>query len=155
MVNKDRLVGLFLEMCGTNTPARQERVLVDKIQPVLEQIGLKCVRDAANEITGGDCGNLIATLPGNAPGAPSIFFSSHFDTVEPNPHLQVVIEDGLIRSDGTSILGADDKGGMAPIIEAMRVICEDSIPHGDVQLLLTVSEEVGLLGAHHIDQSLV
>lgn len=155
MVNRDRLVGLFLDMCRTNTPARQEKVLVDKIQPVIEAIGLRCVRDLANEKTGGDCGNLIATLPGNISGAPPIFFSSHFDTVEPNPNLQVVMEDGVIRSDGTSILGADDKGGMAPIIEAMRVIREDSIPHGDIQLLLTVSEEIGLLGAHYIDRSLV
>ena len=155
MVNRDRLVGQFLDMCRTNTPARQERVLVDKIQPELEAIGLSCARDLANEKTGGDCGNLIATLPGDVPGAPSIFFSSHFDTVEPNPGLQVIVEDGVIRSDGSSILGADDKGGMAPIIEAMRVICENDIPHGEIQLLLTVSEEIGLLGARHIDRSLV
>jgi len=142
-------------MCRVNTPARKEKVLVDIIQPQLEALGLTCVRDKANVNTGGDCGNLIATLPANMPGATPIFFSSHFDTVEPNPNLIVVIEDGLIRTDGTSILGADDKGGMAPIIEAVRVITENDIPHGEIQLLLTVSEEIGLLGAHHIDRSLI
>jgi tripeptide aminopeptidase len=155
MIDRDRLTDLFMEMCRVNTPARKEKALVDIIQPQLEALGLQCVRDNANSVTGGDCGNLIATLSGNVSGAPSIFFSSHFDTVEPNPNLKIVIDDGMIRSDGTSILGADDKGGMAPIIEAMRAICEESIPHGEVQLLLTVSEEIGLLGAHHIDRSLI
>src|SRR2546425_538442 len=139
MINRDRLTDLFLEMCRVNTPARKEKVLVDIIQPQLEALGLTCVRDDANLNTGGDCGNLIATLPGNISRATPIFFSSHFDTVEPNPDLNIVIEDGLIRTDGTSILGADDKGGMAPIIEAMRVLAEKDIPHGDIQLLLTVS----------------
>lgn len=155
MVNQQRLLDLFLEMCRVNTPARHEKVLIDIIQPKLEAMGLACVRDSAHLQTGGDAGNLIATLEENVPAAPAIFFSSHFDTVEPNPNLKIVIEDGVIRSDGTSILGADDKGGMAPIIEAVRVIQERNLPHGNIQLLLTVSEEIGLLGAHHIDRSLV
>jgi tripeptide aminopeptidase len=155
MINEQRLVNLFTEMCRINTPPRHEKALVDVIQPRLEALGLECVRDSAGDKTGGNSGNLIATLRGNVSGADPIFFSSHFDTVEPNPNVQIVIEDGVIRSDGTSILGADDKGGMAPIIEAMQVIQEQKLPHGDVQLLLTVSEEIGLLGAHHIDRSLV
>ncbi len=155
MVNEQRLLDLFLQMCRVNTPARQEKALVDIIQPKLEAIGLRCVRDEAHRKTGGDCGNLIATLPGNLPDAPPIFFSAHFDTVAPNPDVKIVIEEGIVRTDGSSILGADDKGGMAPLIEAMQVIQENRLPHGDIQLLLTVSEEIGLLGAHHLDRSLV
>ena len=155
MINQERLVQNFVEMCRVNTPPRHERVLVDRIQPQLESLGFSCVRDHAHEKTGGDCGNLIATLKGTVTGAPAIFFSAHFDTVEANPDLQVVFDNGIIRTDGASILGADDKGGMAPIIEAMRSIKEDETPHGDIQLLLTVSEEIGLLGAHHIDRSLI
>jgi tripeptide aminopeptidase len=155
MINEQRLVDLFLMMCRVNTPARHEKVLVDQIQPLLEEIGLLCVRDGSNVQTGSDTGNLIATLPATVEGAPPIFFSTHFDTVEPNPNLQIVIEDGVIKTDGTSILGADDKGGMAPIIEAMRVIQERGIPHGEVQLLLTACEEIGLLGARYIDRTMI
>ena len=155
MINQERLVQLFLEMCRVNTPPRQERVLVDRTQPRLEALGFQCVRDHAHDKTGGDCGNLIATLPGTIPDAPAIFFSAHFDTVEPNPDVQIVFDDGIIKTDGSTILGADDKGGMAPIIEAMHSLREDEIPHGEIQLLLTVSEEIGLLGAHHIDRSLI
>jgi tripeptide aminopeptidase len=155
MANEQRLVDLFLEMCRVNTPPRHEKALIDVIQPRLEAMGLQCVRDEAHLQTGGNSGNLLATLRGNLEGAEPIFFSSHFDTVEPNPNVQIIIEDGVIRSDGTSILGADDKGGLAPIIEAVQTIQERALPHGDIQLLLTVSEEIGLLGAHYIDQSLV
>jgi tripeptide aminopeptidase len=155
MIDESRLVSLFLDMCRINTPPRREKVLVDFIQPKLEEIGFTCVRDEAHHQTGGDSGNLIATLPGNVSDTPAIFFSAHFDTVEPNPDLKILIDNGVIRTDGTSILGADDKSGMAPIIEAMRVIQEQDLPHGDIQLLLTVSEEIGLLGARHIDRSLV
>lgn len=155
MVNESRLIDLFLEICRINTPARHEKVLVDFVQPKLEEIGFACVRDEAHRQTGGDTGNLIATLPGSVPDAPAIFFSAHFDTVEPNPDVKILIDNGVIRTDGTSILGADDKSGMAPIIEAMRVVQEQNLPHGDIQLLLTVSEEIGLLGARHIDRSLV
>src|SRR5438105_522543 len=155
MINQERLVQLFLEMCRVNSPPRHEKPLVDMIQPRLEAIGFSCVRDHAHQKTGGDTGNLIASLKGNVPGAPSIFFSAHFDTVEPNPDVEIVFHNGTIKTDETSILGADDKGGMAPIIEAMRSIQEDGTPHGDIQLLLTVSEEIGLLGAQHIDRSLI
>lgn len=155
MINQERLVQSFIEMCRVNTPPRQEKALVDRIQPRLEALGFACIRDHAHDKTGGDCGNLIASLRGSVQGAASIFFSAHFDTVEPNEDVQVVFDKGVIRSDGATILGADDKGGMAPIIEAMHSIREEGTPHGDIQLLLTVSEEIGLLGAHHIDRSLI
>jgi tripeptide aminopeptidase len=155
MVNEQRLLDLFLRMIRVNTPARHEKVLVDEIQEHLESLGVRCVRDDAHTRTGGDSGNLIATIPGNVSGAPSIFFSSHFDTVEPTPDIQIVMEDGIIRTDGTTILGGDDKGGMAPILEAVQVLLENNLPHGEIQLLLTVSEEIGLRGAHEIDRSLV
>jgi len=155
MINEARLVDLFLEMCRVNTPPRHEGALVDRVQGILEGLGLECVRDRAGAHFGGDSGNLIATLRGSVSGAPPIFFSAHFDTVEPNPGVQIVVDGGVIRTDGSSILGADDKAGLAPIVEGIRVIREEGTPTGDIQLLLTVCEEVGLLGAKHIDRSLV
>ncbi|MBX3097647.1 MAG: M20/M25/M40 family metallo-hydrolase, partial [Fimbriimonadaceae bacterium] len=71
----------------------------------------------------------------------------HFDTVEPTAGLEIEEVDGVFRSKSDTILGADDKAGMAPIIEAVRVIQEQDLPHGDIVLLLTVAEEIGLKGA--------
>lgn len=113
-------------------------------------IGLKVWEDGQAGAMGGNANNLIAHLPANIQGAPRIFLSAHFDTVEPTEGLVIVEKDGVFSSDSETILGADDKGGMAPAIEAVRAIIETGEPHGDVYLLFTCGEEIGLVGAKHI-----
>ena len=151
VVNQDRLVQTFLELACQNTPPRAERAASEIGRRILEEIGFQCEYDDAGEKVGGDVGNLIAFKKGTVPDAPPIFFSAHFDTVEPTPGLEPIIEGDVIRSDGNTIVGADDKCGLAPIFEAMRILQEQNIPHGDIQLLLTICEEIGLVGAKHMD----
>ena len=146
-VNQERLLELFKALITINAPAKQERECVDYVARLLREMGLEVEEDDAGTIIGGNAGNLIATFPGNTPAAPRIFLSAHFDTVEPTAGLQIIEEAGMIRTDGTTILGADDKGGMAPAIEAIRMLQESGEPHGDVVLLFSVAEEIGLLGA--------
>lgn len=152
-VNRERLVQTFLDLARQNTPPRQEKAASDIAFAMLEEIGFSCVYDAAGEKVGGNVGNLIAFKSGSVTGAPSIFFSAHFDTVEPTPGLEPIIEGDIIRSDGKTIVGADDKCGLAPIIEGMRMLREQEIPHGDIQLLLTICEEIGLVGAKAMEPS--
>ena len=85
------------------------------------------------------------------PDAPPIFFSSHLDTVEATPNLEISVIDGVVRSVSDTILGADDKSGVAPILEAMTLLSESGEPHGDIQIILTICEEIGLVGAKQID----
>lgn len=150
-VNQDRLLDLFKDLCHINAPAKSERECVDYVRDLLVGMGLEVREDDAGERIGGNAGNLIAKLPGNKAGAPAIFFSAHFDTVEPTAGLHIIEEGGVIRSSGTTILGADDKGGMAPAIEAVRMLQESGEPHGDIYLLFCVAEEIGLLGAANLD----
>ena len=150
-VNRDRLVDLFLDLARQNTPPRAELAASEIAKARLEAIGFECFYDKAGEKVGGNVGNLIAYRKGTVADAPPIFFSSHFDTVEPTPGLEPIIEGDIIRSDGKTIVGADDKCGVAPIIEAMCLLQEQNIPHGDIQLLLTICEEIGLVGAKHMD----
>ncbi|MCX6361351.1 MAG: M20/M25/M40 family metallo-hydrolase [Armatimonadetes bacterium] len=155
MTNRARLVESFLELCRINSPSLQEARVADHLRGLLEAMGLEVVRDRAHETIEGQCGNLFATLPGNAPGAEPLFLSAHMDTIEPNPDLVVVADDETLRSDGASILGADDKAGIAPILEALRVIIENKLPHGDIQVVFSISEETGLRGARYMDDSLL
>lgn len=150
-INQDRLVQTFLELARQNTPPRQEKAASEIAHAVLVGLGFECEWDDAGEKVGGDVGNLIAFKKGTVPDAPPIFFSAHFDTVEPTPGLEPIIDGDIIRSDGKTIVGADDKCGIAPILEAMHVLQEQDIPHGDIQLLLTICEEIGLVGAAHLD----
>lgn len=150
-VNQERLVQTFVDLVRQNTPPRQEKAASDIGRAILEELGFECEYDDAGEKVGGTVGNLIAFKKGTLPDAPPIFFSAHFDTVEPTPGLEPVFDGDVIKSGGDTILGADDKCGMAPILEAMRILEEQSIPHGDIQLLLTICEEIGLVGAKHLD----
>jgi tripeptide aminopeptidase len=150
MVKRQRLVDDFIALCRINSPPKQEAAVIEAVLPRLQRLGLEVQRDDAGKHIGGNADNVIARLPANVIGAPPIFFSAHFDTVEPNPNVQVIVEDDRIRTDGSSILGADDKAGLAPLLEAIECIVENGLPHGEIWLLLSVAEEIGLLGAKHL-----
>lgn len=151
MLNEDRLVSLFKSLCLINAPALNEKECVASVKKTLEGLGLEVWEDGASAKINGNANNLFARLPGNVEGVPKIFFSAHFDTVEPTEGLIIEEREGVFYSASDTILGADDKAGMAPIIEAVRSVIEGGIPHGDVHLLFTVAEEIGLLGAQALD----
>jgi tripeptide aminopeptidase len=147
MINEERLVSLFKELCLINAPALQEKDCFDFVKNHLIKMGLEVHEDNAGAKIGGNSNNIIAWLRGNKPGAPKIFLSAHLDTVEPTAGLTIEERDGVFYSSSDTILGADDKGGMAPAIEAVQCLIETGEPHGDVCLLFSVAEEIGLKGA--------
>jgi tripeptide aminopeptidase len=104
---------------------------------------------------GGNTGNVIARFPGTIPGAEAIMMSAHMDTVVPGEGVKPVVEGDIIRTDGTTVLGGDDKSGCAVIIEVIRCLQEQSIPHAPIDAVFSICEEVGLLGAKHLDLSKV
>ena len=147
MINEARLVSLFTDLCNINSPSLQEREVIEWTKAYLTAHGLSWTEDLAGEVIGGNANNIIVQVPGTIPDAPRIFFSAHFDTVEPTEGLIIEEVDGVFRSASDTILGADDKGGMAPAIEAVLALKESGEAHGDIYLLLSVAEEIGLLGA--------
>ncbi len=147
MINESRLVGLFLNLCKINAPALQERDVIAWTKEYLAGHSLQFYEDEAGKEIGGNANNLIVKVPGNLPDAPSVFLSAHFDTVEPTEGIVIEEIDGVFHATSDTILGADDKGGMAPAIEAVLALRESGEPHGDIYLLLTVAEEIGLQGA--------
>ena len=148
-----RLVDTFLTLVNFNTPPKHEKPASEWAAEYLRNIGFETEFDDAGEKVGGNVGNLIAFKKGTLPDAPPIFFSAHFDTVEATPGLEIAIEGDVIRSTSDTILGADDKCGMAPILEAMSRLHESGEAHGDIQLLLMICEEIGLVGAKMLDPS--
>lgn len=151
MIRQDRLVELFKKLCLINAPALEEGDCVDFMKGYLQHLGLEVWEDDAAEKIGGTANNLIARLRGTKPGAPAIYLSAHFDTVEPTAGLKIVERDGVFYSDGSTILGADDKAGMAPAVEAVQALIESKEPHGDVFLLFSCAEEIGLKGAQALE----
>lgn len=151
VINEQRLVDLFLNLCRINSPALQEREVVEWTKKYLTDIGLEVSEDDAGAKIGGNANNVIAWLRGTLPDAPKVFLSAHFDTVEPTEGLVIDETNGVFSSASDTILGADDKGGMAPAIEAVHALKESGEPHGDVCLLLSVAEEIGLKGAAAVE----
>lgn len=150
-MNEQRLFDLFCDLCTINAPPLQEREVVDWGKAYLERMGLDVWEDDAAAKIGGNANNVIAVLPATKPGARAIFLSAHWDTVEPTAGLEIEERDGVYYSKSDTILGADDKAGMAPAIEAVHHFVETEEPHGAVYLVLCVAEEIGLKGASACD----
>lgn len=152
MVQQQRLTETFLALVHINSPSKREADAMAWAQARLEGLGFTVEYDDAGGKIGGNTGNLIARRKGEV-SAPPIFLNAHIDTVQPTEGIVVVQEDGMIRTDGTTILGADDKAGVACILEAVESAIEDGVPLPDLEVILTIAEEIGLLGSKHFDAS--
>lgn len=158
MVNNERLLATFLELVKIDSETGNE----EKIQPILkkklEQLNVQVEEDEAGQYEYLGANNLICTLHSTIGNEKSdkIYFTSHMDTVAPGNNVQpIVAEDGYIYSDGTTVLGADDKAGLAAILETIEVINEHHLSHGQLQFVITVGEESGLEGAKVLNSSLL
>lgn len=152
LVDRQRLLHTFLELVAIDSPSLHESRLGYFLLARLENLGLTVRVDDAQRHFGGDFGNIIARLPGSHAG-PTLLFSAHMDNVDPATGVRPVVADDVIRSDGTTVLGADDKSGIAEIIEMLQVITTGDVAHPPIEVVFTSAEEKGLLGARHLDYS--
>lgn len=155
MINKTRLLNDFFELLRINSPSKEEQSLAKVLKHKLTKLHLTITEDNAGAKIGGNSGNLIAYCKGNLPNAPKLLLSAHMDCVQFCLGVQPLLHDGKVTSDGTTILGADDKAGIASILEALHTITEQQIDHGDIQIIFTVAEEEGLYGSKYLDPALI
>ena len=153
LVNKERMLAEFKEVVAVPCHTLQERPVFEMLRAKLEALGFTVEEDDAGEKLGGNCGNLWAFLPSNKVGAVSVLLSAHMDGVEPCGGTTVVQKDGVLYSDGTTILGGDDKSGVVAILEGVRMLVEENAEHGDIQILFTIAEEGGVNGSRCMDRS--
>ncbi len=153
MIEKQRMTEYVMDLIRIDSLSRKEREVALKLKRDMEDLGAECFFDDAGEKVDGNTGNLIVRIKGNQPNIEPFFLSAHMDTVGPGEGVKPRIENGFIKSDGTTVLGSDDKSGLAVIVEVLRVLKEHNIPHGDVEVAFTICEEIGLLGAKYIDVS--
>jgi len=151
MIDRTRLVAEFLELVRIDSLSRREGRIAKRLGETLTGLGAAVEEDDAGQKVGGEAGNLLAKLPGTVPGAPALLLCAHMDTVVPGENVKPVVSGDVIRTDGTTVLGGDDKSGLVAILETLRVLREDRIPHGPIDVLFTICEEYGLLGAKHFD----
>lgn len=164
VIQESRLIAEFIELIKIGSESKKEGKLCDIVEQKLNELGAKVFRDKSGEI-GSNGWNIIAKIDGN-PKLPTILLNAHLDTVAPGENITPIIDDEMIKSDGTTILGADDKSGVAIILEVLRVLISEDLPsrrsgistslqHPPMDIVFTICEEIGLMGAKNLDYSLI
>jgi tripeptide aminopeptidase len=143
---------LFLELAALRSPSGEERAVADVVSAYVRDLGLDIDEDDAGAAVGSTIGNLYTRIEPTADGIP-LFLCAHLDTVPPDGALEPVVEEGVVRNAGGTILGADDKSAVAVMLEATRRVLAENRPHAGIELLFTPKEEVGLLGAAAFDHT--
>ncbi len=154
-MNRDALVSLFCELVQIDSLSKHEAAFASVIEDKLADLGLDITDDGAALRIVGDCGNLICRIPATADGFPAIMINTHLDTVGDDTGIQPVVENDEIHSAGDTILGADAKAGIVIILSALQALDDQELPHGELVVVFTVAEEIGLIGAQHLDYEML
>lgn len=151
-INTASLRKTFLDLVKIPSPSYHERAVADYVMRAVKKIGLKITEDQTGKKIGGNCGNLIVTMPATKKTKyPALLLTAHLDTVEDGAQpIKPMIAKEIIRSAGDSIVGADDKCGVAILLEMMRVIKKEKIAHGDLVIVFSVAEEKGASGVDYL-----
>ncbi|PKM97908.1 MAG: peptidase M20 [Elusimicrobia bacterium HGW-Elusimicrobia-3] len=149
-INEKRMVQLFCELARISSLSGKEGAIARRLSILLKFMGAEVSVDDAGRKIGGETGNLTARFPGTGAGEPFLL-SAHMDTVGPADKVTPVVRRDRVTSDGTTILGADCKAGIAIILEVIKTLEENRIPHPPIEAVFTVSEEMALLGAKYLD----
>lgn len=143
-VDRDRLIAGFLELLSIDSPTGHETEIGRLLESRFADLGCQTSRD--------EIGNLVAVLPGTRAG--TILISTHMDTAGSDRGITPIVDDGLIRTDGSTILGADDKSGIACCLELLTLLRDDPArARPTIEFVVSVGEERGLVGSRHLDVS--
>ena len=150
-VNRERLATYFTELCEISSPSREEKEVSEYLKKVFGELGADfSFEDDSAEKTGSDCGNLIFRFNGSTDLSP-LFFACHMDTVNPGRGVKVKRDGDIFTSAGDTVLGGDDKSGIASLVELVALLKQNDSSHRTIELIFTTCEEIGLLGAKSLD----
>ena len=150
-IDRERLIADFMTLVAIGSPSRDEANVAAYIRGVAEELGYLAEEDDAAEIVGGNTGNLIIRVPGDSTKS-TVLMMAHMDTVAPGHGVQPIRHADRITSDGKTILGADDKAGIAGLLHMLRVLSATGGDHPPLEIVFTVCEEVGLQGVKALDR---
>lgn len=148
------IIEYFTNLVKIDSESKDEKDVAQYIENDLREMGAEVFYDMANEETGGNVGNLYARFKGTIEKEP-ILFCAHMDTVKPGKGISPIIGDEYIHTDGSTVLGSDDKSGIAEILYGIKTILDSGAEHAPIEVLFTISEEIGLLGAKFADTNLL
>ncbi len=142
-VDGERLLDTFFKLVAIDSPTGHEEAIGAELKRRFTEAGCNVTMD--------EHGNIIATYPGDRDD--TLLLSFHMDTAGTDVGITPQIRDGVIYSDGTTILGADDKSGLSQVLELLHLLNEHKWPHPNLEIVVTVGEEQGLNGSRALDKS--
>ncbi|MCP4298183.1 MAG: M20/M25/M40 family metallo-hydrolase [Proteobacteria bacterium] len=145
-INKNRLVERFLDYVSIDSETGDEEEFANHLLKELAELGHETTRDKI--------GNVIVRIKG-VEGYTPLLLSAHMDTVSPGKGIVPIVENDVISSKGDTVLGADDKGGVAIIMETLQSLSENNVEHGNLEVVFTVAEEGGLVGSSNLDCTMI
>src|SRR4051812_19126507 len=148
VANDQRMLDRFVRLCEIPSPTGEERAIADAVLAELSDLGVQAAEDSAAMAARAGAGNLIARIPGG--GDAWVMFGAHLDTVPHDGPIEAVLDQGVFRSRGQTILGADNKAAVTVLIELAARYAQTPAPIG-LEVLFTVAEEDGLRGAKEVD----
>ncbi len=149
--NKQRLLDTFLSLVRLSSEYGQEKNVQDYIAAELKKLGAKVYIDYAGRTYPTNAqGNVIGRLQGTLKSKPFVLVT-HMDTVSPGKNIKPVVKKDCVVSDGTTILGGDDKAGIAIVLELMRTLREQKLPHPPIEAIFTLNEEAGMAGSKNLE----
>ncbi|MDZ7640680.1 MAG: M20/M25/M40 family metallo-hydrolase [Desulfurivibrio sp.] len=152
LIKPERLAATFVQLCEIDSPSLHEKALADHLRGLFTtEFKADILEDDSASQTGSDTGNLVIRIGDHHHEAPTLFFNCHLDTVEPARGVKVRRSGDTFTSAGATILGADDKAGIAMLIELARCFKEHTISGPPLEFVFTTCEEIGLRGAKHFD----
>jgi tripeptide aminopeptidase len=160
-VTPEELAGLpaaartMARLCEIPSPSREEGRVAEVVRGELRALGAEVSEDGAAAAIGAGCGNIVGRFAPTAPGGTPIVLCAHLDTVPVTGPIEVELVDGHLTNRHPAILGGDDKSAVAVMLEAMRRVRDENLPHAGVELLFTPCEEIGLRGAAAFDPSVL
>ena len=161
MLDKERAIHRFMELVQIDSVSLNEKDVAAYLRAYFENLGYTVIHDdkSHESVPQANTGNIIVKIPGRGAKAheDTIMLQAHMDTVEPGEGVKPQLSEdaNYITSDGTTILGADDKAGIAQMMEVEAVLRTHELDHPPLEFLFTISEEIGLLGSFNLDSSLV
>ncbi len=155
-INFDRLAATFISLCEIDSPSRGEKVHAEHLANIFAGLGADEIftDDSAAE-TGSDTGNLVVRFSSPGLDLDPVFFNCHLDVITPCHGVKVNFSNGVFSSRGDTVLGGDDKGGIAILIEALQTLRDNGRLFGPVEFIFTTCEEIGLLGAKAFNPALL
>ncbi|MEW6534692.1 MAG: M20/M25/M40 family metallo-hydrolase [Candidatus Auribacterota bacterium] len=150
-ISPQRLTETFLELVKIDGVSRNEKAVKEYLCNDLKDYVLTIHEDTAYDNVDGNSGNLFMKVRGSEKSAPTIILSAHMDTINPTKGMEPIVTDTKIMSDGSTILGADNRLGVAIICEVIKSLQDNNERFGNIEIVFSICEEIGLLGIKNFD----